>query len=57
MMALPEYVKEVDDFTESDTVDQVAEGSGKNQRQGKKCQLLVFSEVLDVPEDAEHGND
>ena len=51
MVALPEDVKEVNDFAESDTVDQVAEGSGKNQRQGKKGQLLVFSESLDIPED------
>ena len=57
MVALPEDVKEVNDFAESDTVDQVAEGSGKNQRQGKKGQLLVFSESLDIPEDAEHGYD
>ena len=57
MVALPEDVKEVNDFSESDTVDQVAESSGKNQRQGKKCQLMVLSEVLDIPEDAEHGND
>ena len=57
MVALPEDVKEVNDFAESDTVDQVAEGAGKNQRQGKKGQLLVFSELLDIQEDAEHGYD
>ena len=57
VMLLPEKIKKVNNLTESNPVNQVAERAGKNQGEGNNREPLVLSDAFYVPENTEYGND
>ena len=48
-------INEIDDFAETNTVEQVTDRAGKDQRQSQNMQTLMLADPAQVPEDADGG--
>ena len=56
VVSIPVDVDKIYDLAQPDAIDKIAHGTGKDKGQGENKVLLVFREMVDVPENGEAGD-